>query len=200
MGKKGKHWPETGQSEDPAVKMSEGAPADGDMHQDSPSEQAGTGLPDDVPTLKEMPAKEQQLQDEYRGRLVRLQADFDNFRRRTRQEKEQWFRQASEDLVNSLLPVLDNFERALKAPGGDLQNFTIGVQMIQRQLDEVLAEHGLEAIISEGVDFDPECHEAVERVAVPDRSDNAVVEELRRGYYYKGKVLRPAMVRVNQNN
>ncbi|MDA8096635.1 MAG: nucleotide exchange factor GrpE [Desulforudis sp.] len=200
MGKNKKHWPDTGQTEDPAgVNVNEEFPAAGERETENPSNQPEP-LVEDEPTLREMLAREQEQLEECRGRLVRLQADFDNFRRRTRQEKEQWFRQASEDLVNALLPVLDNFERAIKAPGGDLQNFTTGVQMIRRQLDEVLAEHGLEPMVSEGADFDPECHECVERVTAPDQSDNAVVEELRRGYYYRGKVLRPAMVRVNQTN
>lgn len=156
-------------------------------------------LPSDPDALREMLAKEQEQLDECRGRLLRLHADFDNFRRRTRKEKEEWFRQASEDVVSALLPVLDNFDRALSAPGSDLNSFVAGVRMIYRQLEDVLAEQGLESMTSEGTNFDPECHDCVERVEDSEKPDNIVVEELRRGYYYKGKVLRPAMVRVNKH-
>lgn len=169
---------------------------------DTPDDGAGAEtetLPSDPEALRELLREEREQLAECRGRVLRLQADFENFRRRTREEKELWFRQAAEDVVHALLPVLDNFDRALSAPGGDLDNFTAGVRMIHQQLEGVLAEQGLEAMASAGVDFDPECHDCVERVENSETPDNVVVGEIQRGYYFKGKVLRPALVRVNKH-
>lgn len=131
-----------------------------------------------------------------RERLLRLQADFENYRRRTRQEREGWYRQAAEEVVSSILPVLDNFERALEHPGDRLEDFLAGVRMIYRQLDEIMAGHGLERVPGAGEEFDPRLHEAVGRVETADVPENTVLEELRPGYYFKGKVMRPAMVKV----
>jgi molecular chaperone GrpE len=134
--------------------------------------------------------------EEYHQQLLRLQADFDNFRRRIRQEREEWFRQAAEGIVAATLPVLDNFERALEQPGDRMEDFLIGIRMIYRQLEGVLAEQGLERVSGVGEEFDPGIHEAVARVETGEAPENTVIEELRPGYYLKGKVLRPAMVKV----
>jgi molecular chaperone GrpE len=131
-----------------------------------------------------------------RQQLLRLRADFENFRRRTHQEREEWFRQAAEDVVRALLPVLDNFERALAQPGERLEDFLTGIRMIHRQLEEILVQQGLERIPGAGKEFDPHIHEAVARTETGEVPENTVVEELRAGYYFKGKVLRPAMVKV----
>ncbi|MGC7846203.1 nucleotide exchange factor GrpE [Desulforudis sp. 1088] len=138
--------------------------------------------------------------EEYYERMLRLQADFDNYRRRTRKEKEEWFRQAVEDTVKSLLPVLDNFSRALEAPGEDVQSLRKGVEMIKRQLEDALVQMGLEPIDSLGKEFDPAEHEAVEQDFGSGEPENTVVAELRKGYKLKGKVIRPAMVKVSKNN
>ncbi len=141
-------------------------------------------------------AQETEKAADCRERLLRLQADFENYRRRTRQEREGWHRQAAEEVVSAILPVLDNFERALEHPGDRLEDFLAGVRMIYRQLDEILAEQGLERIPGAGGEFDPRMHEAVGRVETAEVQENTVLEELRPGYYFKGKVLRPAMVKV----
>ncbi len=138
--------------------------------------------------------------EEYYQRILRLQADFDNYRRRTRKEKEEWFGQAVEDTVKSLLPVLDNFNRALEAPGEDIQSFRKGVEMIKRQFEDALAQLGLEPIESLGKEFDPAVHEAVEQDFASGEPENTVVAELRKGYRLRGKVIRPAMVKVSKNN
>lgn len=134
--------------------------------------------------------------EEYQQQLLRLQADFDNFRRRTRQERDEWFRQAAEDVVAAVLPVLDNFERALEKPGDRLEDFLAGVRMIQRQLEGILAEQGLERVPGTGEAFDPNIHEAVARVETGEAPENTIIEELRPGYYFKGRIIRPAMVKV----
>lgn len=169
---------------------------------DAPANGGGAGteaLSADPEALREMLEQEREELAECRGRVLRLQADFDNFRRRTRDEKEKWFRLAAGDVVHALLPVLDNFDRALATTGGNLENFAAGVRMIHQQLEEVLAAQGLEAMTTEGAEFDPECHDCVERVESAETPDNLVVGEIQRGYYFKGKVLRPALVRVNKH-
>ncbi|MEW6458085.1 MAG: nucleotide exchange factor GrpE [Bacillota bacterium] len=141
-------------------------------------------------------AEEAEKAADCRERLLRLQADFENYRRRTRQEREGWYRQAAEEVVSAILPVLDNFERALEHPGDRLDDFLAGVRMIYRQLDEILAEQGLERVPGVGEEFDPRMHEAVDRVETTEVPENTVLEELRPGYYFKGKLMRPAMVKV----
>lgn len=134
--------------------------------------------------------------EEYYQRMLRLQADLDNFRRRTRQEKEDWFRMAAEEFAQALLPVLDNFDLALANPGNDLEQFLTGVRMIRGQLHETLGNQGLEPLTSVGEPFDPTRHEAVSQVTGSGQPEDTVVDEIRKGYLFKGRVLRPAMVRV----
>jgi len=132
------------------------------------------------------------------SRLQRLQADFENHRRRVRREQEDLVNYAAEKLIIELLPVLDNLERALEAAakGGDLDTFINGVDMIYRQLSCVLAKEGLAAMESAGCPFNPETHHAVMQVETAVHADNTVIEELQKGYLLKEKVLRTAMVKV----
>jgi len=133
---------------------------------------------------------------DYNDRLLRLQADFENFRRRSRQEKDDFYKYASEQLVVALLPVLDNFALALAAEGDSLDGFKAGVQMIHRQLLDVLAAEGVTPIQAVGEPFDPARHEAVAQDGSGQHPANTVVEEFRRGYSLRDKVIRPAMVKV----
>ncbi|GAW93452.1 nucleotide exchange factor GrpE [Calderihabitans maritimus] len=141
--------------------------------------------------------KTQEAQEWFR-RLQRLQADFDNYRRRSRKELQDMAEYASEKLILRLLPVLDNFERAIaSAPEDQLAaSYVDGVNMIYRQLVEVLQQEGVASIEAVGQPFDPEKHEAVMQIETSEYEDNTVVEELRKGYTLKGKILRPAMVKV----
>ena len=141
---------------------------------------------------------ESQLED-YRNRLLRSQADFDNFRRRTQREKEDLVKFASADLITRLLPVLDNFERAVGAAkgSGDFEALAKGVDMIYRQLLQVLEQEGLKPMETVGQPFNPEFHEAVMRVESDEHEEGTVVEELQRGYMLKDRVIRPAMVKVS---
>ncbi|WP_420795370.1 nucleotide exchange factor GrpE [Desulfofalx alkaliphila] len=134
--------------------------------------------------------------EENYNRLLRTQADFDNYRRRTKEEREQLIKYASESLIIELLPVLDNFDRALGAADTPGDDFAAGVKMIHRQLMEVLNKEGLEEIAAEGKEFDPMVHEAMMQVESDEHSENTVVEELRKGYTLKGKVIRPSLVKV----
>lgn len=145
--------------------------------------------------LKEARAQAEELQQ----RLLRAQADFDNFRRRTVKEKEELAQYASSKLVTELLPVLDNFERALAAAqtGSEEQSFVKGVDMIFRQLTQVLEQEGVKAMNAVGEPFNPEFHQAIMQVESEEHEEGIVVEEVQKGYMLKDRVLRPAMVKVS---
>lgn len=134
--------------------------------------------------------------EEYYQQLLRLQAEFDNFKRRTKQEKADIIEFALEELVVDLLPVLDNFDRALTAVNNPGEDFVSGVDLIYRQLKDILTNRGLEVIPALEEKFDPNHHEAVLQVEDENYVENTVTEELRRGYFLKGKVIRAAMVKV----
>ena len=135
---------------------------------------------------------------ELMDRILRLQADFDNFRRRTRQERDELSAMVSQGFIRELLPVIDNFERALASrPAEDATGFAVGVDMIFRQFSAMLDKHGVKAIETVGQVFDPSKHEAVLRVEDPNQPEGTIVEELQKGYQVGGKVLRPAMVKVS---
>lgn len=130
-------------------------------------------------------------------RWARSQADFENFRRRSRQEREEMTRYAAEGLMKDLLPVLDNLERALDADAA-AESWKQGVEMTVRQLLSVLQSHGLNAIEAQGQPFDPNVHEAVMQVDSDEHEEGTVVGEVRRGYRLGDKVIRPSMVQVSR--
>lgn len=130
-------------------------------------------------------------------RYKRLQADFENFRRRTRQEREDLSNFVSQAIILELLPVLDNFERAMaSAQTQEVAAVLSGVEMIYRQFFSTLEKNGLEAVAAVGCPFDPNQHEAVMRVEDSEQEDGIVIQELQKGYAVKGKVIRPSMVKV----
>lgn len=137
--------------------------------------------------------------EEQQQRLLRVQADFDNFRRRTQKEKEELGKYASAKLITELLPVIDNFERALASgeQGTDVTSYAKGVEMIFRQLEGVLGAEGLKAMETVGEQFNPEFHQAIMQVESDEHEEGIVVEEVQKGYMLKDKVLRPAMVKVS---
>lgn len=151
---------------------------------------------DDREKIARMLEEEKARSEDYFSRLVRLQADFENYRKRVSREREDLLKYANEQLISGLLPVVDNFDRALSVKNDDLEKLLAGVEMISRQIRDVLAGQGLEAIPTVGEQFNPEYHEAVMKEESGDHPENTVIEELRRGYTYKGKVIRPAMVKV----
>lgn len=138
-----------------------------------------------------------QVKDEHYNRMLRIQADFDNFRRRSKQEYEQICMFAGEDLVKKILPVLDSLERAIGHAATDCQTSWLeGVQLTLKQFQDIMRSEGLEAIPADNVEFDPQVHEAIAQ----EQSDNVaiatVVAEMQRGYKFRGKVIRPALVKV----
>lgn len=137
--------------------------------------------------------------EEHQQRLLRTQADYDNFRRRTVKEKDELGKYASAKLITELLPVIDNFERALniKPEHAEAASYSKGVEMIFRQLEGVLQAEGLSAMTTVGQPFNPEYHQAIMQVESDEYEEGTVVEEVQKGYILKDKVLRPAMVKVS---
>jgi molecular chaperone GrpE len=138
--------------------------------------------------------------EEADNRYLRLQADFDNFRRRTRLDIEAGEKYRAQKLAIELLPALDNFERALNIEADNEQSKSLlqGMEMVYRGLVEALKKEGVEAIEAVGKEFDPNFHQAVMTAEDENYGTNIVIEEFQKGYMLKDRVLRPSMVKVNQ--
>ena len=132
----------------------------------------------------------------HRDHLMRLQAEFENYRRRTRREIQTIKETASYDLLQNLLPIVDNFQRALESPPEEAKGFVEGIRMINSLLKNQLKEAGLETMEAKGHPFDPKFHDAVEVDSSGEHPENSVVEVLQDGYLVKGRLVRPALVRV----
>ena len=128
-------------------------------------------------------------------RMLRARAEFDNARRRGERERSEFLQFAAMDLIKELLPVVDDFERALKVETAD-RDYAKGIELIYQRLIETLKKIGLEPIDTTGQRFDPNLHQAVDRVETEEADDMAILSEYQRGYNFKGKLLRPAMVKV----
>ena len=133
--------------------------------------------------------------DELKELLLRRQAEFDNFRKRTEKERSEYVQYAGSEIAGAVLPILDDFERALKNSGASPE-YAKGVEMIYGRLYDALKKSGLEPIETEGKMFDPYLHQAVERVESKQAADGTILGEFQRGYNFKGKLLRPSMVKV----
>jgi molecular chaperone GrpE len=161
----------------------------------------GLEFVDQAPQLEQEKQKLTAQVNTLSERLLRVRADFENFRKRTARERNELVQLAHADLVAQLLPVLDNFELALSSSAAattDASALLEGVQMIQSQLLTALGALGLEKIKAEGEIFNPHLHEAVGVVEASGAKENTVVEVLRPGYMLNVKVLRPAMVKVSR--
>lgn len=134
------------------------------------------------------------------NRYLRLQADFDNFRRRSRIELEASAKYRAQSVITDLLPAIDNFERAMKMEVDNEQAKSLmqGVEMVYRSLLDALKNEGVEVIEAVGKEFDPHLHQAVMQAEDENYGSNIVVEEFQKGYMLKDRVIRPAMVKVNQ--
>ncbi|MBT2677437.1 nucleotide exchange factor GrpE [Bacillus sp. ISL-35] len=163
---------------------------------------------------EDIPAQEEEQQDpmeqkiaELEGKLeeadnryLRLQADFDNFRRRSRIELEASAKYRAQSIITDLLPAIDNFERALKmdVDNDQAKSLKQGVEMVYRSLLDALKNEGVEVIDAVGKEFDPHLHQAVMQAEDENYGPNIVVEEFQKGYMLKDRIIRPAMVKVNQ--
>jgi molecular chaperone GrpE len=150
-----------------------------------------------APGLAEANEKLQAEKRELYDRWLRSQAELDNFRKRTQKEKDEIRQHAAENLIRSLLPTLDGFERALQhRDEGVPETYFKGMEIIYKELRDVLTRAGLVAVETEGQMFDPHLHQAVETVKAPGKRENEIVAEMQRGYKLKNKLLRPAIVKV----
>ena len=182
-----------------------------------PDENAGSAQPDDdaaadpaqpdddaaadppSPAPESEPAPDPAAErDEFRDLLLRKQAEFDNYKKRVERDRTKANRQAERMLIVALLPLLDDFERALGTPVGasGADAYRAGVELIHRQLLEVLRKRGVTRIDTAGSQFDPHLHEAVAYQTSDGHEDGDVIDEVRRGYLFHDKLLRAAMVRV----
>jgi molecular chaperone GrpE len=132
-------------------------------------------------------------------RLARMQAEFDNARKRAAKEQQDYRDYALADTIKTLIPVLDSFDRALQS-SPEKSEFHMGVELIHKQLQDALAKIGVRPIVAKGELFDPRYHEAIEMVDTEEAEDHEVLEELQRGYKLKDRLLRPAMVKVARNS
>jgi len=151
---------------------------------------------EDSAELQKVKAERDSLID----RLARLQAEFENARKRAAKEQQDFRDYALTDAFRTLLPVMDSFERALQVSAGEKSEIRNGVELIYKQLQDAFTKMGLQPIAAKGQVFDPHQHEAIEMVETSDFPDHQVIEELQRGYKIKDRLLRPAMVRVAQNS
>jgi molecular chaperone GrpE len=127
--------------------------------------------------------------------LRRRQAEFDNFRRRTERERADVVQYAGMETVKAILPIVDDFERALQADAS-CKDYAKGIELIHGRLTETLKKLGLEPIEAQGKAFDPHLHQAVEKVQTDEVEDHTILSEFQKGYFFKGKLLRPSMVKV----
>uniref|UniRef100_Q02B34 Protein GrpE n=1 Tax=Solibacter usitatus (strain Ellin6076) TaxID=234267 RepID=Q02B34_SOLUE len=132
---------------------------------------------------------------ELQDRVLRARAEFDNFRRRAERERSEYLQFAGMETIREILPIVDDFERALKVETAD-RDYAKGVELIYQRMLDSLKKMGLEPIETAGKKFDPNLHQAVERVQTEEAEDQSILGEFQRGYNFKGKLLRPAMVKV----
>jgi molecular chaperone GrpE len=174
------------------------APADAPQENAAP-DRGGASAAADVPAGQDADALEalRREKDALQDRLLRTAAEFDNYRKRIDRERRDQADAALADALEDLLPVMDNLERALQAPAGEsIDAYRKGVELIHRQMGDLLRKRGVKPIEATGTDFDPRYHQAVVQEVSSDHREGEVMEELRRGYMLGERLLRPAMVKV----
>jgi molecular chaperone GrpE len=139
--------------------------------------------------------------DSLLDRLARTQAEFDNYRKRSAKEQSEFREYAVADTIKNFLPIIDNFDLALRAQKADAGDSALrsGIELIRKQMEDVLSRLGVQVVPAQGQTFDPRVHEAIEMVESNEHPDHQVIEELQHGYKLKDRLLRPAMVRVATN-
>ena len=161
------------------------------------AEQAEAAGAEPSSTEDEALAALQRERDTYKEQFLRAAADFDNYRKRIDRERRELSEYATADVLLELLPIIDNFERALQAPGGsDPEAFRRGIELIHKQMLDLLRKRGVTPIEARGADFDPNVHQAVIHEPSEEHREGEVMDELQRGYKLGERLLRPAMVKV----
>jgi len=162
------------------------------------TESATLNQPDELAKLRQyLKVKEEEAKENYE-RYLRQVAELENFKKRTNREREEAIRFANETLVKDLLPIVDNLERAVvhSKDGANGKTLVEGIEMVLRGLFDVLAKHGVVQVSAVGQPFDPEKHEAMAQVEVETHKPNTIVEEYHKGYMFRDRLLRPALVSV----
>jgi molecular chaperone GrpE len=166
----------------------------------APRPESAAGVPDEAPvaddTIQEELGRLQHEVDRLRELYLRKMADFENYRKRQERDMTEFRRFANAELIRDCLPVLDNLERAIAAPGASESALTAGVELVLRQFKETLVRYGLVEIDPLGTPFDPSLHEAFMRVEAEGVEDNTVVRVMQKGYMLGERLLRPALVAV----
>ncbi len=197
---KGGHFGKSRDSEntDPEFNAKSDGPTGADAKADADLNAEEAKAPEEK-SLEQRVQELEQENEELQNRLLRLQADFDNYRKRMRSEMSEVQERANVELLQKILPVLDNLKRAALAAEETAEEGSIkeGVQMITKQLEDLLEKEGVTPIECEGQPFDPTCHDAVVQEPSDDHPPNTVLEELQKGYRLKDKVLRPSIVKVS---
>jgi molecular chaperone GrpE len=155
----------------------------------APAADPASGLADEIVELR----KER---DALHDRLLRQAAEFDNYRKRIDRERKDSSQYAAIELIRDLLPLIDDFERALQTDAPGAESYKQGLEIIHRGFMDLLRKRGVTTIEAVGTTFDPEVHQAVAHEEAPDRADGEVIEEFRRGYRLGDRLVRPAMVKV----
>jgi molecular chaperone GrpE len=132
----------------------------------------------------------------YLDRAARIQAEFENYRKRSEKQQQEFKEYALAGAMTTLLPILDSLDRALNTKAASLEDFHSGIELIDKQFHDALAKLGVQPVPAEGEPFDPNVHQAIQMVDTDEVEDNHVLDELQRGYKLKDRLLRPAMVRV----
>ena len=180
-------------------------PQELDANHELPASENAEGDPATIDAASSVSTESSELQklrverDTLIDRLARLQAEFENARKRTAREQQDFREYAVTDAIKTLLPTLDSFERALQTGTAEKPEFRSGIELIYKQLQDALQKLGLRAIPAKGEPFDPHLHEAIEMVETTNVPDHQVLEELQRGYKLKDRLLRPSMVKVARN-
>ena len=160
-----------------------------------------TVYPDEIDKLKNQLQEKENEAKEALDRLLRVSADFDNYQKRAKKERNDFEKFASEGLIKELLPVMDNLERAMNSANetGEVAPLVKGIEMTIKQFKDTLKNAGLKEIASVGETFDPSKHEAIKLITEHEEKDNTVVEEYEKGYSLHERVIRPSKVGVAKN-
>jgi molecular chaperone GrpE len=166
-------------------------------------EATAPGIPEEsgmAETAELLQSKDQEIKA-LSDRLLRLQAEFENFRKRTAKERTEVIKFANEGLLGEIIPVVDSLERAIQSANEnvDIENLLEGLRLVRRLLNLLLERAGVKEIHAQGETFNPELHEAISVVESGDHPDNTIVEEVQKGYLLNGRVLRPSIVRVSKS-
>ncbi len=184
---------EDGKDEAEEVKAEEKAP-----EEEVPEEASGEDKAGEAEAAEKAAADEKAAAEAESERYMRLMAEFQNYKKRAAKEKTDTLQYANEKIVGDLLPVIDNFERALATETDDLEGYAKGMQLIFEQFKKALENAGLEEIKAMDEEFDPNVHNAVMTDNIEDKDDGKITKVLQKGYKLRDKVVRPSMVAVNK--